>query len=353
MQIRDEISEGFFRAALATLQHRNDPVDPVVELLIQPPQYRMTLIGWYALGRILQETSSLNCLSIAECAISNQILMAIASAIFANSTLEMIDLTRLMQGGLPVPRVNETDPMSRARIETWGFPHVLWQISRSNMPLKKITLRANRYLQECNLDDLVSVIKQHKATLEFVDLSYCSVISGESWVTISRAFKDQSALQELHLQYGGELNPMRREFVHQITHLRSLKRLTFGEGYQLPQNYTDVISNTLLNTTSNIKPMTPEILRQEAIKVIGSHHNLMELEVKHAREEDSKLIAELLHLNNSGKPKHVGLAKVALYLDINDSTKHFLPYIIANGLAKLSDVTFMYKYLKRHLFQER
>jgi hypothetical protein len=137
LQIRDEISEGFFRAALATLQHRNDPVDPVVELLIQPPQYRMTLIGWYALGRILQETSSLNCLSIAECAISNQILMAIASAIFANSTLEMIDLTRLMQGGLPVPRVNETDPMLRARIETTGFPHVLWQISRSNMPPKK------------------------------------------------------------------------------------------------------------------------------------------------------------------------------------------------------------------------
>jgi hypothetical protein len=36
----------------------------------------------------------------------------------------------------------------------------------------------------------------------------------------------------------------------------------------------------------------------------------MELEVKHAREEDSKLIAELLHLNNSGKSKPVGWQKL-------------------------------------------
>jgi hypothetical protein len=153
---------------------------------------------------------------------------------------------------------------------------------------------------------------------------------------------------------------MRCEIVHQIRNLPSLKKLRFGPKLQLPQNCTNVVSNTLLNASitneevmalaivpliaPTIKPLN---VPPNVIAVLCSHHILMELEAKHAREEDAKLISELLHLNSSGEPKHVGLAKVALYLDINTMLpKRVFLHLIANGLARLSNVTAMYLYMK-------
>jgi hypothetical protein len=202
-------------------------------------------------------------------------------------------------------------------------------------------------------------------TLEFIDLSLCARLPKQAWRELGYLFervRRSNVLQELNLQfYGNHIDlDMRCEIVHQICNLPSLKKLRFGPKFQLPQNCTDVVSNTLLNTSitneevmaltivpliaPTIKPLN---VPPNVIAVLCSHHILMELEAKHAREEDAKLIAELLHLNSSGEPKHVGLAKVALYLDINTVVpKRVLPHLIANGLARLSNVTAMYLYMK-------